>query len=374
MTETTVIVETLAGHPVRYVSDQAGLDRAAAALADASRIAVDTEFERSNTYHAIPGLLQFFDGKTIELVDPTAGLDLRPLLAVISAPTPTKIIHSASEDIELLRRLSGHLPSSLFDTQIAAGLAGLGPAVSYRDLVSRVCDIELEKGETRSDWLRRPLSRSQLHYAGLDVAYLLEVDQWLVQKLERASRLEWVLEDSERMAAVAAEGADLGRMFREFKHAWKLDDDARKALRELLHWREAHAARRDLPRRRVLDDDAVLALAQERPSTPEAVTQIARIGRRKSRDLSSELLSVLEQAASEPAPPRPPAPLDRDGRKRLKALKQLVDEAADALAIDATLLASRRDLLALLNTGALPPKLEGWRRAVIGDELLAALA
>ncbi|MEM9305059.1 MAG: ribonuclease D [Pseudomonadota bacterium] len=374
MTESAAPIETIAGHPVYFIDQDEALASAAQGWREQAVLGIDTEFERSHTFFARPGLIQICDGSAAWLVDPIACGDLTPLCELLSAPAPLKIIHSGSEDFELLASLCGVTLKGLFDTQIASGLVGLRAAISYRDLVETVCGVTLEKGETRSNWLKRPLTDRQLHYAALDVIYLLDVHAWLVEKLGASGRAPWADEDTLRLAETAAAGADTERMYREFKLAWKLPPADRAALRALIDWRERHAADRDVPRRRVLDDDQLLELARNRPADNAAIGSLLGLKARKRDDVAPGVVAAVEAAASAPAPAAPPRPLDQGARKQIKAMKQIVEAAAERLAIEPTILASRRDLVALLNDGALPERLTGWRRAVVGQELEATLA
>ena len=158
-----------------WVDDKATLDSLCASWMQQARIAIDTEFMRSSTYYPHAGLIQVGDGKGCYLIDPLAIDDLSSLAVLMTHPATVKVIHSCSEDLEVFRFLLGVVPSPLMDTQIAAAYANMGFSLGYAALINDQLGIALDKGETRSDWMQRPLSQSQLHYAALDVAYLLIV-------------------------------------------------------------------------------------------------------------------------------------------------------------------------------------------------------
>ncbi|HEY4597347.1 MAG TPA: ribonuclease D, partial [Thermoanaerobaculia bacterium] len=187
----------MTGDPRGYTPIRTDADLAAAAerWAAAPVLGLDTEFVRTNTFYHRLGLIQVTDGATSWLVDPLAARDLSPLAAVFRSPG-VKVLHSASEDIEVFYRALGVLPEPLFDTQIAGALAGAGAFLSYQKLVAAYLGVELAKEETRTDWLARPLSPGQLAYAAEDVAYLVPLYERLTADLQALGRLDWALEDS----------------------------------------------------------------------------------------------------------------------------------------------------------------------------------
>ena len=357
----------------RIIATNAELADCGKAWHAARIIGCDTEFERSRTFHARLALLQVDDRDHCWLLDPLAVSNLEPFHELLADPAVEKVFHSASEDMQLLGRLADRTPVNIFDTQIAAGLAGVGGSVSYQELVRTLCGVEISKSQTRSDWLQRPLTEAQVHYAALDVHYLIDMRHELHRRLEALGRADWLREDCERMVRESISDTDPDVLYRRFKLAWKQDDLTRAALRTLLEWREGHARKCDLPRRHVLDDDTVLRLAQQRPTAPAGVTAIAQMGRRKADDIADELAQVLARAgatAVADCPPAPPAPLQRAQRDRLRRLKDLVAARAGELGIEPNLLANGKELEALVLGADLPPRLCGWRREIIGQQLL----
>ena len=177
-------------HPV-YIDSNDSLKQFAAQWSRIKILSLDTEFIRTNTFYPIAGLLQLSDGETCYLIDPLVIDDFTPLAEIFSNKEITKLIHSGSEDLEVFDRLLGVLPEPLLDTQIGAALAGLGFSLSYQRLVDETLQIHVAKGETRSDWLQRPLTEGQIHYAALDVAYLHDVYSVISGKLEINDRLDW---------------------------------------------------------------------------------------------------------------------------------------------------------------------------------------
>ncbi|MDX1570494.1 MAG: ribonuclease D [Xanthomonadales bacterium] len=358
-----------------FVNDRQQLADAATRWRRAPELAVDTEFERTRTFFAKLALVQLSDGETVWLVDPLAVEDLGQLWELLAEPSTVKVLHSASEDISLLHQLAGHPMLPLFDTQIAAGLCGLGASLSYQDLAQQICGVELSKSQTRSDWLQRPLEEAQLRYAALDVLHLLPIKAELAGRLEALGRTEWCAEDCARQVADATATAseDADRIYRDFKWGWKLDGVGRGVLRELVAWREQRARKRDMPRRHVLGDNQIIELARQQPTDVAKIADLAEINLHRGAPVIDEISAAI-QAGIERGRQDPPAPLDapldREQRRVLKGLKKAVAERAEELELEPSLLAAKRDLLPLVRHGELPERLTGWRREVIGDQLL----
>ncbi len=364
------------------------LDSAAALAAAARRwlaapaVALDTEFVRERTFFPRLGLIQVADGEAAYLLDPFEVRDLAPLGEVCRAAGTLKVVHSASEDIEVFYRALGTVPQPLFDTQVAAGLAGIGASVSYQRLVAALLAIELPKGETRTDWLARPLSAAQLAYAAEDVACLLPVYRRLRQELEALGRLDWALEDSAGLLDTSRLEVDPELAYRRVRGAGRLDRRRLGVLRALAAWREREARRRDLPRGFVLRDEALLELATRQPAAAEDLRGVPGIEPQQAvREGGAWLQQIrdamaLDEAELPPEPWRPPGTAAvRELEHRLRAV---VREHAAALALPPELLAPRRALDAVLRSALtdpeprLPRDLGGWRRQVVGEALLAA--
>jgi ribonuclease D len=372
------------------VADAAALATAARSWPERGALALDTEFVRERTFFPRLGLVQVSDGATVTLIDPLAvgdvgdAGDLAPLLDALRAPGPVKVLHSASEDLEVFYRAFGIVPEPLFDTQIAAALAGVGAALGYQKLVSTLLGVELHKGETRTDWLARPLTPAQLAYAAEDVAYLPVLYARLGEELARLGRLDWVREDSAALVAgLARLDEDPQQAYRRRRGAGRLGRRQLAALRALAAWREGEARRRDLPRSFVLREDLLLSLATRRPATPRELARLPAFdARQAARDgaLWLELIRQAEALPEEELPPElPRLPVTPAFRQLETDLRALVARRAADLGLPNEVLASRRTLDALLKSAVLDPEprlpreLAGWRRAVVGDDLLAAV-
>lgn len=347
--------------------------------AEAPVLGLDTEFVRTNTFFHKLGLIQVSDGRTSWLVDPLAVRDLSPLAEVFRSPG-VKVIHSASEDIEVFYRNLGALPAPLFDTQVAGALAGAGAFLSYQKIVAAYLGVELAKEETRTDWLARPLSAAQLAYAAEDVAFLVPLYERLVADLESQGRLAWAFEDSAALLDTSRFEEDSDGAYLRVKGAGRLDRRQLAALRLLAGWRDREARKRDLPRSFVLKEDLLLALATRRPKTPRDLQKLPSLDPRQAARDSATWLQILEEAEALPEselPPRitgkPLSPAVRDLENRLR---ERVRRKAAELNVPPEVLAPRRTLDALLRLTVgkddprLPRELEGWRREVIGEDLL----
>jgi ribonuclease D len=342
-------------------------------------LGLDTEFVRERTFFHRLGLIQVSDGEAVYLVDPLKVKDLSPLAEVLRAPGTVKVLHSASEDVEVFFRGLGTVPDPLFDTQVAAAMAGAGAFLSYQKLVAALFGVELPKGETRTDWLARPLSDAQLTYAAEDVAFLLPLYERLRGDLSAQGRLQWALEDSAALL-------DTGRFEEDFDAAWlrikgagRLNRRQLAALQALAAWREREARQRDLPRNFVLKEALLLSLATRRPATSREVRKLPDFDAGQAARDEAAWLEILHQAESLPEDALPPrvsqAPFSPGLKELSQRLRERARKRAEALGVPPEILAPRRTLDALLRRALdpeprLPSDLQGWRREVVGEDLL----
>lgn len=337
-------------------------------------IGLDTEFMRISTFHPRLALVQLGDATRAGLVDPTAGLDPAPLAAFLAAPGRTCIMHSASEDLEALATWSCAL-GELFDTQIAAAFAGLGAGLGYQRLVHILTGVELSKGETRSDWLRRPLSPAQLEYATQDVTYLPALHAELAERVEQRGYGEWLRADCAALLRQARERSPDPEPQRSIRAASGWPREAQARLRRLLLWRDATAPRIDRPRTWLLDDAHALELAAHPPANGNELHERTRGQRALRGPLRQELLALLQAPlAPEDLEFAPiPAPLDSAGRRIVAAMQEVVAAEAARLDLPASLVCSRRHLETLLTTRQWPARLAGWREELLREPLMARL-
>ena len=350
--------------PHLWVADPALLRSHIARIS--GRVGLDTEFIRERTYWPQLALVQIAiddaaGEPAILLVDPLApGMTdaLRPLLQDASI---TKVMHSAGEDLTALRRGCGVVPEPLFDTQVAAALAGVGAGTGYQRLVQETTGAELSKGETRSDWLRRPLSPSQLDYAADDVRHLFALHDVLSQQLDALGRRGWFDEDCARM--VDAARTDDGERWPHLsmRAAQFLDAAAQRRLLRLLRWRDAHARSSDRPRNWILDNELAATLAREAPGDLPALKALFE----RHPKAPHKLAAQAWEAMNTPLPDEANAPEARGEERDKRRLRQLQDAVATRsaeLGLPDGVLASRRWLEVLMDGGDWPGMLGGWRR------------
>ncbi|SDD22058.1 ribonuclease D [Aquimonas voraii] len=357
---------------MQWIDTPADASRLSAWTRDSGPIAMDTEFMREKTFYPELALVQLGRPGEVLLLDAPRLGRLPEMRALLDAPT-LKVMHSASEDLQALHHAYGCLPAPLFDTQIAAGLAGLDPSLSYQKLVAELCGVTLEKGETRSDWLRRPLSESQLHYAADDVRYLLQPFEELSRRLEALGRSEWLREDCERSLQQAVEVDDpLPHL--AVRPAQGLPRAAQARLRRLLLWRDRQARVGNRPRSWMLDTGLAVDIAQRAPLDRSAFEQLLDRNPKSPRRRRDELfdLANAEPTAEELDIPLAelPEPSERDF---LRKLQQAVATVAAELKIADSMLASRRHLETLLREGRWSKHLSGWRRGVLEARLAPLL-
>lgn len=341
--------------------------------ADHALLGLDTEFMRSNTFHPRLALVQVAHADACWLIDPLAydaGTDLRALAA-----GRTCVMHSASEDMEALAPLLGDTTLELFDTQIAAALCGMGPGLSYQKLVATVLGIDIPKDETRSDWLRRPLTASQLDYAARDVAHLAALHEHLAPELERRGRNAWLAEDCARLVQRPHQGAD-PQPQRGFPGAAEWPREAQARLQRVLLWRDATARSIDRPRPWVLDDAHALSLSQQPPADAGELFERVKGQRALRGPQRAELLTVLQaQATPEELANLAPIPASPKGeaKRAVDAMRTVVQSVAAEQDLPPGLLCPRRLVEEFVATRAWPTALEGWRASLLQARLAALL-
>jgi len=342
-------------------------------------IAVDTEFMRSETFYPIAGLLQIGDGRGCYLIDPLAIENLKPLRDLFQSPAVTKVLHACSEDLEVFQRWLGVVPEPLFDTQIGAAFAGFGFSLGYANLVQQLLGIEVPKGETRSDWLQRPLSVPQKKYAALDVAHMLVIYGKLLQRLREQGRLDWARADSADLVANAKATPDFNDYYRKVGSAWKLRPRELAVLRRLSAWREREARERDRPRNRLIKENGLWELARRQPTDLAQLRTLKEVPAHTQKEEGEALMAEIRLALEEPEsgwPERLDPPLGKAEAPLMKALKRYVRELAEARDLPPELLVRKREYEAIVRSGLnggsfeLPERLQGWRHELLGQGLL----
>ena len=356
------------------VEDAGRLAEVVTSLLDAPEYAVDTEFHRERTYFPTVALVQIKWGDQIALIDPLA-VDLAPLAPVLAGPG-LAVMHAASQDLEVLQRACGVVPSRLFDTQLAAGFLGFATP-SLASLAERILGIALPKASRLTDWLRRPLGDDQQRYAAADVAHLLELTSRLRGELAAVGRLTWAEEECEELRSRGWGPPDPEDAWLRLKEGRALKGKARGVAREVAAWRERRAAETDQPVRHVLSDLAIVGIATNPPRTTEQLRRVRGIDDRFVRgQLGEQLLAAVERGRARPDDPRPPRreEVDRDQRPAVALVSAWLSQLGRDLRIDPMLLATRADLGAFLTGDPNARLAVGWRRDLLGDPVRRLLA
>lgn len=362
-----------------YIDSAADLEALCARLREHSWLTLDTEFIREKTYRARLCLVQVASDDDVACIDALALDDLGPLLDLLLDPSIIKVLHAARQDLEIFHDLTGgRVPAPVFDTQLAATLAGFGDQVGYAELVRRLLGIELDKSQARTDWSARPLDPEQLSYAADDVRHLRVVYARLRERLAATDRLGWLDEDFATLVDPETYRSDPETAWRKVRGANQMRGRQLAALRALAAWREREAATADRPRRWIMDDATLLALARSSPTRREQLAKVRGLGEGLVRRHGSDLLELIRDArsadtATDSQPPRP-RPLTAAEEAGVDALMALVRLQAHRHEVSPATLATRRDLEALVRGEPDLPLLTGWRRGLSGELLQAFLA
>ena len=358
-------------HSVTTATDLAELS---VRLERQARVGLDTEFLRERTYRAQLCLVQLAAPAEAACVDPLALRDLSPLVTVLAATHILKVMHASRQDLEVLFPVAG-LTAPVFDTQIAAALAGFPAQIGYAELVRRLLGRELSKSHTRTDWSRRPLSPEQLEYALDDVRYLLPLAEQLEARLGQLGRLEWLREELAALADASSFVIDPERAWLRIRGLRGLDPGRERLARELAAWRERRAVEHDRPRGWILDDAVLREMVMRVPRNERSLAQIRDLPPRLVKRRGQELLACVTAAAvPDPAPAVPDRPASDPARAPLlRKLAAVAQGVAASLGVATEVLATRRDLEQLAAGSPDVPVLQGWRRAVLGERLLREL-
>jgi ribonuclease D len=360
---------------LQHIADTAdAVTDLAARLARHASVGLDTEFLRERTYRAELCLIQVSAGDDAVCVDPIAVNDLAALASPLTADGVVKVMHASRQDLEVLLPAVG-LVRPVLDTQIAAALAGFAAQIGYAELTRRLLGIELSKAHTRTDWSRRPLSPEQIEYAMDDVRHLVPLKLTLEEQLDKLGRLSWLAEELAALADARALVTDPEEAWRRLKGLRGLDPSRQRLARGLAAWRERRAMERNRPRGWILDDAALREMIVRVPRSLAALETITEMPAGVLRHSGDELLACIAAAnVPDPAPAldmrQRPDPAQSALVKKLGMVNQAV---ATELGISPEVLATRRDLERLAEGGEDIAALRGWRRAVIGEKLLAAV-
>ena len=362
-------------HGAELISTAKGLEAVAARLLDAEAVAVDTEFFWERTYYPVLGLVQLATADGCWLVDAVALVDLRALGPVLAARGVVKLLHDAPQDLGILARATGALPHTVFDTRVAAGFAGFSSTGSLQALLRDALGVELAKAETRSDWLRRPLSEGQLRYAAEDVIHLIPLREALLARCAGDIARAWLTEELARLEDASLYGdRDPRLMYQRVKGGSRLEPRQLAVLREAAAWREQEARQRDWPRGHVLPDRLLTAIAQRSPATLDALQTVPEFPQKMPAAVAARLLDAVTQGLAVQADACPqPFGLDVAAKRGLKPtcdrLLAHIKAACEPYGIDPALVASRADAESYVsrlsdNATADCPLSRGWRHTL----------
>lgn len=358
------------------LESSAQVARAAKAWRRVDVLAIDTEFVRERTYHADLGLVQISDGQSVWLLDPLGDCTLPPLKQLLEDPSITKLVHSPSEDLEVLLHTAGALPEPMVDTQLACAMLGQPLQLGYHKAVEWLLGLEIDKDQTRSNWCARPLKPAQLRYAALDVCVLPAMWAILRDRLRALDRLAWLTEDCARMLADAIRPAEPANAWQRIRGNGGLDGRSLAVLAALAEWREGVARERNRPRGFIVPDTALIAIAAGKIRDHGQLDGIEAlhpgVRRRQGPVLTRLVGEALDAGTTLPVQPR----ATRAQRNRLGRLRDAVATEATRLDVEPALLASRKELERLLFDGLsepFPGRLDGWRSDILAAPLEAAL-
>lgn len=341
-------------------------------------IAIDTEFFRETTYYPHLGLVQLASPTRIACIDPLS-FDAREGLArILLNPEITKIFHACIQDLEVLYQYLGKLPRTMVDTQIAAAMLGEQEQIGYATLVEQQIGIRLEKSQTRTNWLKRPLTSRQIEYAGDDVLYLIPLYNKLMFELKHKHREYWLKEDCDKL------GNDEIRFFPDMNNCWKRIKGVSKLRGVQLsicfavaQWREQLAMKKDLTRRKALPDEAIIQIATIQPDGSDTLKKIPSIRRLLNTDELNSLTGAIQKGLRTPESEWPSAERHKpsiDQKATLKSCLELLRDKTEELGVAQGILCSRKDIEKMIGGARDLQVLSGWRLDCIGRELLGQIS
>ena len=346
-------------------------------ITSAGVMAFDTEFLRVSTYYPKFCLLQISANGHLYCIDPLA-LDLNTdsLRGVLRSEHQTRIFHAARQDIEVLYGCCSAVPSTVFDTQIAASMVGLGDQIGYANLVEIVTGKSLTKAHTRTDWCRRPLGQEQIEYAQDDVRYLEEIYNFLGAELEKLGRLQWLLEECKLLTDVGLYEADPNAAYNRIGHSRVQKPLAQGVLKQLAIWRERTAQKLNLPRNWVVKDRVLESISQIRPENQTQLAAVEGVSHRFANRFGADVLRLIGEVVDEdqhPAVWQKEQPLNAEQRALKKQIMGCLRRVAEESEISPGLLGTSQDVVALVRGRKDISLLSGWRARLLGSELDALL-
>ncbi|WP_272675210.1 ribonuclease D [Providencia sp. PROV122] len=367
----------------RLVTTDSELAQVCQQASEADWLALDTEFVRTRTYYPQLGLLQLYDGKQVSLIDPLSISDFSPFKALLTNKSLTKFLHAGSEDLEVFLHDFECVPEPMVDTQVIAAFLGYPISCSFASLVSEYLGIELDKSESRTDWLARPLSEKQCQYATADVLYLLPLAKILMQKVEESGYLSAALEECQRTVERRQNVTDPALAYRNITSVCQLKNEQLACLQMLAEWRLNQAKARDMAINFVVKEEHLWKVARYLPGSLGELDALGLTGQ-EIRCHGRRLLSIVEKAKQMDESEYPPTVANLNEQPQYKTLfkeiKSVVKEIAEHEKFNAELLASRRQINQLLSVHwgiksipNQPELLDGWRGRMLAEPITKLL-
>lgn len=361
---------------MKIIIDTQALAEACTTFAEHDYVTVDTEFLRETTFWPILCLIQIAGPEDECIVDPMAkGIDLQPFFDLMRDESVVKVFHAARQDVEIVHNLGELIPKPLFDTQVAAMVCGYGDSIAYNMLVQKITGGHIDKTSRFTDWSRRPLTEKQLDYALADVTHLRDVYESLKADLEKKNRAHWVAEEMKILTTEETYDLPVEKAWTRLKMRVRKPRDL-AVMQTVAEWRERQARQKDVPRGRVMKDDAIYEIAQQHPKDETALGRLRAVPRgfEKSRSAESLLEAVAAAMAISdndlPQVPRSPrAPEGTNAASEL--LKVLLKIVAEHHGVAAKIIATADDLDKIAaDDDADVAALQGWRRELFGEQAL----
>ncbi len=368
-----------------YVESSDELIRLMRQAREDGRFGIDLEFIRERSFFPKLALVQISVGTELKLVDPLAKISIDPILETVSDPSIVKIVHAGGQDMEILELESGEVPANVFDTQIAAAFLGLGLQPAYAATCERLLGKFVQKGESWTNWLHRPLTSNQETYALDDVRHLIPLHDVLTKSLETESRLSWALGEMEKYASRETYHPSLKSSLKRVKKSGSLDAKGVVVLGPLYEWRESEARKQDRPRRRILSDELLVELARRTPANGKALRGLRGIDSRDANRYGDDIVKAISRGTSIPDDQIPELKRRRRLEPAEEAALELATSALRALCraerIAPPLVGNQGDVEELIRAkAAQDPNIEqlkllsGWRGELIGNRLLRFLS
>ncbi|EEX33831.1 MULTISPECIES: ribonuclease D [Vibrio] len=356
------------------------LEKVCAQARNADVVMLDTEFVRTRTYYPQLGLIQLFDGETLSLIDPTVIDDMTAFVHLLKDTSVLKVLHACGEDLEVFNNSFGCLPYPMVDTQLMAAFLGHGLSTGFASLVESYLGVELDKSESRTDWLARPLTDKQLDYAAADVHYLLPLYEKLLEEITQAGWWEAAQQESDLLATKRIKSLDPEKAYLDVKGAWQLKPSELALLKPLATWRFKEAIRRDLALNFVFKEHDLLTIARLGLQNKQRMEQEGLDIRSVQRH-SARIISIVKSAKMTPVdeyPAKIERLMDMPGYKqKFKTLKDEVKKASQASGLATEFLASKKQLNQLISwvwkkdrdPSILPDVMQSWRLELMGEKL-----